>query len=108
MDIILLEASLELVPPEIRSHPSVTKNAKRVGKDPSEVLLDISLHYHAMQGLSYREKRGRPDIVHSALVMTLTDPGFSGEILIHTIDSKIIKVSKDMRPPKKITLDLWD
>ncbi|MEM3775785.1 MAG: 16S rRNA methyltransferase [Metallosphaera sp.] len=100
MDIILIESSLELVPEQIRYHPSVVKNALKVGKDPSKVLLDISLHYHAMRDLPNREKRGRPDIVHTVLTMVLTDPEFRGEVLIHTVDSRIIKVSRKMRPPK--------
>ncbi|BCS92910.1 Ribosomal RNA small subunit methyltransferase Nep1 [Metallosphaera sp. J1] len=100
MDIILLESSLELVPPQIRNHPSVVKNAERQGKDPSQVLLDISLHYHAMRNLPNREKRGRPDIVHTALLVVLTDPEFEGNLYIHTLDSRIIKVSREMRPPK--------
>ncbi|ABP94922.1 Suppressor Mra1 [Metallosphaera sedula] len=100
MDIILLESSLELVPPEIRDHPSVVKNAERQGKDPSHVLLDVSLHYHAMRNLPHKEKRGRPDIVHTALLVTLTDPDFRGNLYIHTLDSKVIRVSREMRPPK--------
>jgi len=47
MDIILLDASLELVPDSIRNHPSVIKNSERFGKDPGRTLLYKSLHYHS-------------------------------------------------------------
>ncbi|TRM76859.1 16S rRNA methyltransferase, partial [Sulfolobus sp. A20-N-F8] len=74
VNIILLESAIELVPREIVDHPSVIKNAKRRGKKPEDTLLDISLHYHAMKSLENKYKRGRPDIVHQALLLILTDP----------------------------------
>ncbi|MBW9140788.1 MAG: hypothetical protein K1T65_03670, partial [Candidatus Aramenus sp.] len=43
VNVILLDSSLELVPSEISNHPSVVKNAKKRGKKPTEVLLDISV-----------------------------------------------------------------
>ncbi|MEM0200550.1 MAG: 16S rRNA methyltransferase [Saccharolobus sp.] len=100
INIILLESSVELVPKEIINHPSVVKNAKRRGKRPEDTLLDISLHYSAMKDLENRHKRGRPDIVHQALLIMLTDPVIKGDFYIHTIDSKIIKINPNMRPPK--------
>ncbi|WP_338603912.1 16S rRNA methyltransferase [Sulfolobus tengchongensis] len=100
LNIILLEASLELVPKEIINHPAVVKNAKRRGKKPEETLLDISLHYHAMKNLKDNYKRGRPDIVHQALLVMLTDPTIKGNFFIHTVQSKIIRVNPNMRPPK--------
>jgi len=100
MDIILLDASLELVPDSIRNHPSVIKNSERFGKDPGRTLLDKSLHYHAMTYLPNREKRGRPDILHSSLVLLLSEPSFRGDLYIHTLESKIIRVDRRMRPPK--------
>ncbi|MEM4684334.1 MAG: 16S rRNA methyltransferase, partial [Thermosphaera sp.] len=61
--IVILEAGLELVPKSIANHPSILKNAARRGKKPSEVLLDVSIHYPAMKKLPDKLKRGRPDIV---------------------------------------------
>ncbi|QKR00409.1 16S rRNA methyltransferase [Metallosphaera tengchongensis] len=100
MNVVFLDSSVELVPEEISGHPSVVKNARKFGKNPTEVLLDISLHYYAMSKLSNKEKRGRPDILHNALTMLLTYPSFQGEVYVHTVDSKIIWVSSKMRPPK--------
>ncbi|PVU78374.1 16S rRNA methyltransferase [Sulfolobus islandicus] len=100
LNIVLLEASLELVPKEIVNHPAVIKNAKRRNKKPEETLLDISLHYHAMKSLENSHKRGRPDILHQALLVILNDPVIKGDLFIHTIQSKIIKVNPNTRPPK--------
>lgn len=101
LNLILLDSSLELVPKEIASHPAIVKNAKKRNKKPEETLLDISLHYHAMNKLKDFEKRGRPDIVHMAMVLFLTEiPEVKGEFYIHTIDSKIIWIDNKMRPPK--------
>ncbi|MCX6656638.1 MAG: hypothetical protein NTY03_16185 [Candidatus Bathyarchaeota archaeon] len=48
LNLLFVEASLELVPKQIVHHPSVTRNAKREVKKPDEVLLDRILHHHAM------------------------------------------------------------
>lgn len=101
LNLILLDSSLELVPKEILTHPAVIKNAKKRHKKPEHTILDISLHYHAMKELTDRSKRGRPDIVHLAMLMFLTEQTpIKGDFYIHTIDGKIIYVKNDMRPPK--------
>ncbi len=100
LNIILLDSSLELVPEAIRYHPSVINNAKKRNKKPCEVLLDVSLHYFAMRNLPDSEKRGRPDIVHMAMIMFLSEFDIKGDFYIHTIDSKIIRINNKMRPPK--------
>jgi len=101
INLILLDSSLELIPKEIINHPAVISNAKKRGKKPEHMILDISLHYHAMRDLENREKRGRPDIVHLAMIMFLTEQSdIKGDFFIHTIDGKIIKVNNKMRPPK--------
>jgi len=100
LNLILLDSSLELVPKVLRNHPSVINSAKKKNKKPCEVLLDVSLHYFAMKNLPNSEKRGRPDIVHLAMIMFLSEFNIKGNFYIHTIDSKIIKVNNNMRPPK--------
>ncbi len=101
--IILAEASLELVPREIASHPSVTRNALRRGKKPYETLLDKSLHYHAMSKLRMREKRGRPDIVHVSLLEILSSPlNLEGRlnVYVHTIGDYVISIKPETRIPR--------
>ena len=48
--LVLAEASVELVPRQLRGHSSVIVNAKRQGRDPARVLLDSSFHHRAMRG----------------------------------------------------------
>jgi len=67
--LVIAEAALELVPEEIWSGRDVIKSAMRRGKKPSEILLDISLHYRSMRKLSEWYKRGRPDLVHTTLLV---------------------------------------
>lgn len=74
LNVLFIEAALEVVPRKISNHPSVTRNAKRHGKNPEEVLLDRSLHHRAMLDLPEGEKRGRPDIVHFCLLEALGSP----------------------------------
>ncbi|ARM75024.1 16S rRNA methyltransferase [Acidianus manzaensis] len=100
LNVILLDSGLELVPKEIINEKSVIQNAKKRGKNPEETLLDISIHFHAMKKLDYWQKRGRPDIIHMALIMLLSERDLIKNLYIHTINSKIIKVNTKMRPPK--------
>ena len=51
ISIILAESSLELVPRELKHHPSVISHARKLGKNPSEILLDNSWHFAAMKGI---------------------------------------------------------
>lgn len=100
---ILAEASLEPVPDDIRDHPAVRKSARRRGKDPSELILDRSLHHFAMKGLPNAEKRGRPDIVHMALLEALGSPLNREGLLsihVHTIGDMIIDVNPSVRLPR--------
>ncbi len=100
---MLIESSLELVPKEIWSHPAVLKNARKRGKRPGEILLDTSIHYHAMRTLKNREKRGRPDIVHVSLLNALSSPlNLEGKlrIYVHTLNDYIIFIRRDVRIPR--------
>lgn len=101
--IVLVDASLELVPREIAKHPAVVKTARRRKKSPLTILLDKSLHYHAMRGLPNQEKRGRPDIVHLCMLEVLESPlCYEGyvQLYVHTIEGQVIKVRSDVRLPK--------
>lgn len=101
--LLLLEASLETVPPSIANHPAVIKTAKRRSKKPTEILLDVSLHYHAMKDLPRREKRGRPDIVHVSLLEALESPLCKRGLLrvaVHTIEGHAIFIDPSTRIPK--------
>lgn len=67
--IVLAEAALELVPEEILSGRDVISSARRRGVSPEKMLLDISYHYRSMKKLDNWFKRGRPDLIHTTLLV---------------------------------------
>lgn len=100
---LFVEASIELVPYSIIHHPAVVRNAKREGKNPESVLLDRSLHHHAMVKLPEAEKRGRPDILHFCLLEALGSPlNKSGglKLLAQTINGELLDFSPELRLPR--------
>jgi rRNA small subunit pseudouridine methyltransferase Nep1 len=103
LNLLFVETSLELVPRQIARHPSVVRNAKREGKKADEVILDRSLHHHAMLSLPEGEKRGRPDIIHFCLLEALGAPlNKTGKLrpMVHTLNSDLLVVSPELRLPR--------
>ncbi|MFN3268752.1 MAG: 16S rRNA methyltransferase [Zestosphaera sp.] len=101
--IVIAEASLELVPREICNHAAVIKSAKLRNKKPTEILLDKSVHYHAMKNLPDSMKRGRPDIVHVTLLEMLSSPlNMEGklQVFVHTYGDYVIEVNPEIRIPR--------
>ena len=102
--LILAETGLELIPDQIRNHPSVTKNLKV--SDYSSQLLDNALHHSAMINLSNYEKRGRPDLVHISLHSILSTPLCKTghlKIFLHTVNDLVIQVDPSIRLPRNYT-----
>ena len=100
---ILAEAALETVPKELWSHPSVRRHSKRQGKPPKQLLLDRSLHHAAMKRLDNNLKRGRPDIIHFALLEALGSPlNKEGllQVYVHTNNNYVITVNPTARLPR--------
>ncbi|MCS7118485.1 MAG: 16S rRNA methyltransferase [Archaeoglobaceae archaeon] len=97
---IFLEASLEIVPEEISNHPAVVADALRRKKKVNEILLEDSKHHFAIRGLKFKEKRGRPEIVHQCLLLLLDSPLRTFEIYVHTIGDLLIKVAREARLPR--------
>ena len=103
LSLILAESSLELVPKEIQNHKSVISHCQKLGKKPSEILLDNSWHFAAMKGIDNEIKRGRPDLVHFSLLEACSIPLFYEKkisVFVHTINDKVIFVGNDIRLPK--------
>jgi len=101
--IVLLDAALETVPQAIADHPAVLKTASRRGKKPTEILLDASLHYHAMKKLPKAFKRGRPDIVHLSLLEALESPLCKSghlRVAVYTLEGQAIFIDPSTRLPK--------
>ncbi|MFL6479625.1 MAG: ribosome biogenesis protein, partial [Nitrososphaera sp.] len=72
----MAEAALETIPDEIAGHAAVRNHSHRLQMRSSEILLDRSYHHAAMKRLPDSLKRGRPDIVHFALMEALSTPLF--------------------------------
>ncbi|MBM2852683.1 MAG: ribosome biosis protein [Candidatus Nitrosotenuis sp.] len=103
LSLVIAEASLELVPKELQHHNSVVSHARKMGKRPSEILLDNSWHFGAMKGIKNEIKRGRPDLVHFCLLEACTIPLYFEDeisIYIHTLDDMVITVEPGVHLPK--------
>jgi len=103
ISLVLAESALELVPLELQDHPSVLSHAHKLGKNPSEILLDNSWHFAAMKGIDNEIKRGRPDLVHFSILEATTIPLYLQnkiKIYIHTIDDKVIYIGENVHIPK--------
>jgi rRNA small subunit pseudouridine methyltransferase Nep1 len=103
ISLVLAESALELVPLELQDHPSVLSHAQKLGKDPSEILLDNSWHFAAMKGINNEIKRGRPDLVHFSILEATTIPLYLQnkiKIYVHTIDDKVIYIGENVHIPK--------
>ncbi|MEX0862954.1 ribosome biogenesis protein [Nitrosopumilus sp.] len=103
ISLILAESSLELVPSELKHHPSVISHARKLGKNPSEILLDNSWHFAAMKGIENEMKRGRPDLIHFSILEATTIPLYlknKMKLYVHTIDDKVISFGENVHIPK--------
>jgi rRNA small subunit pseudouridine methyltransferase Nep1 len=103
LNFIFAESALELVPKEIRKLPAVSSDAKRRDKDASEILLDRSFHHSAMAKLKDSEKRGRPDLVHGALLSVTGTPLYlegKVKVFVHTYGDVVVDIHPKTRIPK--------
>ena len=105
ISLIIAEAALETLPKQIASHPAVKNQAQKLGRNPREILLDKSYHHSAMlrSGLESYWKRGRPDIIHFALMEALSTPLFLKnrlKVYVHTVKNKLIVIGDNLRIPK--------
>lgn len=100
---ILAESSLEIIPSQLKHHPSVVSHARKLGKHPSEILLDNSWHFAAMKGIENELKRGRPDLVHFSILEATTIPLYlknKMKFFVHTLDDKVISFGENVHIPK--------
>lgn len=104
ISLILAESALEMIPREIFSHPAVKSHARKMDKHPSRMLLDNSWHYAAMKKLHNVAKRGRPDLVHLAIVTVTSAPIYKKhrklKLYVHTVDDHVIHFGSCVRIPK--------
>ncbi|MGH9921466.1 MAG: ribosome biogenesis protein, partial [Nitrososphaerales archaeon] len=103
LSLIIAEAALETVPKAIARHSSVVRHAERKGKPAEQILLDRSYHHGAMLKLENAERRGRPDLVHFALLEAMSTPLYRKNLLnvyVHTAANKAILLGENVRLPK--------
>ncbi len=103
LHLIIADAELEQVPREIASHRAFQWQARRRGRHPTEILLNSSLHYPAMRGLPDADRRGRPDIAHTCMLLALDAPLNREGLLrtyVHTRHNKLINIDPSVRLPK--------
>ena len=101
--LIIAESALELVPNNLQSHPSVLSQSQKIGKRPSNILLDNSWHFAAMKGIENEIKRGRPDLVHFSILEATSIPLYATnkiKIFVHTITDKVITIGENVHIPK--------
>lgn len=103
LSLIIAESALETVPRSIARHPSVAGHASRKGKRAEEILLDRSYHHAAMTKLRDAARRGRPDLVHFALLEATSIPLYHKDMLrvyVHTAGDKVLSLGERVRLPK--------
>ncbi len=91
------------MPEVIAWHTAVRNHYHRLQVKPSQILLDRSYHHAAMKRLPDNWKRGRPDIVHFALMEALSTPLFikgALKVYVHTINDMVISIADNLRVPK--------
>ncbi len=101
--LILADSELELVPDAIAGAGCCVSYARKRGRSPRETLLDSTVHYHALEGLSEGNRRGRPDLVHFFLLTALDSiQNLEGglKVVVHTRNGQLIRVRPDTRLPK--------
>jgi rRNA small subunit pseudouridine methyltransferase Nep1 len=100
LTLILADSELELVPEEVKTHPSVQASAQRRGKRAGRSLLDSSAHHGAMRQLPEGDRRGRPDIVHTTLLVAMDSVlNLEGglRLLVHTRHDEVITIAPETR-----------
>ena len=101
--LVLAESALELVPESMRGHPAAGAHARRLGRPASETLLDVSWHYAAMRGAPDAHRRGRPDLVHQAVLAAVATPLYRDGLVrlyVHTIRDVVVRFGGGVRVPK--------
>ncbi|MCS7094624.1 MAG: hypothetical protein NZ988_02280 [Thaumarchaeota archaeon] len=102
-DLLIAEAAIELIPPELWRESDVVAYCTKRRKDVRWTLLDSSYHHRAMARLRERQKRGRPDLVHFILLEALGSPLNRAGLLqahVHTRDGRWIRINPATRLPR--------
>lgn len=105
INLIIADAEIETIPPELSHDFNIINFAKKKGKGTELILLDSNYMHSSIDkhfpGESNR--RGRPDIIHT-LIMVVQDSILNREkrlrLIIHTRKNKIITINPATRLPR--------
>lgn len=103
--ILLAEAAIEPLPSELLKLRDVRKYLQKTMKSPEDIILDTSYHSNFMKNLPDSSKRGRPDIVHFALLSAFGSVLGKQQcinVIIHTYNDEIITIDPSIRLPRNI------
>lgn len=106
LTLVLAEAELELIPEEIISHPSIVSYSKKLNKKARNLILDSSFHHPALKKLPEGNRRGRPDIVHIFLLVSLDSIANKRNhlrVIVHTRNNQAIYVNPETRIMRNYT-----
>jgi rRNA small subunit pseudouridine methyltransferase Nep1 len=106
--LIIADAALETVPKNLLNHPSLKKMLRNGDKNIHGMLLDRTFHHFGMVSNRLPEgyRRGRPDIIHVALLCSLSTPLFKKnhlKVFVHTFNDNLIVIGNNVRIPKSYT-----
>lgn len=103
ISIILVESALERIDFLQRKKNQFKKYEKKQKKPLEKRILDVSIHNHLIQKIPEKIKRGRPDIIHRALLLAL-DSRLNQEgylrIYVHTRNDEVITFKPEVRIPR--------
>ena len=103
--IVIEDSSLELVPRKFWNSPSCKLVEERFGQPPDRQLLDDNFHHDIVQELRSPQKRGRPDIVHLALLDITSTPLYLDSLVsiaIRTVENETIFLKQGVRLPRTL------
>jgi rRNA small subunit pseudouridine methyltransferase Nep1 len=103
--IVLEDASLEIVPKKYQNSDACKDVELKFGVKPHLQILDDNFHHVIVSKLMQREKRGRPDVVHLALLDITSTPLYSNDkvqVVIHTLGGSSIVLGKRIRIPRTL------
>jgi rRNA small subunit pseudouridine methyltransferase Nep1 len=103
--IVLEDASLELVPKKYRNHDSCQEVERKFGVPADLQILDDNFHHAIVSRLKQGERRGRPDIVHIALLDITSTPLYMNDgvrVVIHTCGQAAIILGRGVRIPRTL------
>ncbi len=104
LNVIFLEAGVNVIPVKYRSHPEHVAFKKKFTGKHSPILLDKNFHVNVTKKLG--EKRGRLDLVHRALLTALDHPiktlmtPDDFKVIVHSSDDFVLEFMSWTRIPR--------